>query len=62
MNTIKRIWRGLQWSEEYGDHPGTLIMVAFLLLGAVAGGWRGVIVFAVLYGPLYLYGAYSRGK
>ena len=35
---IVRLWRGLQWSERYGSHPGTVPLCAFLLMGAVAGG------------------------
>lgn len=59
---LKRIWRGLHWSEKYGDHPGTPWLIGFVLLGIVASGHLigGVLMF-VLFGPLYLWGAYERG-
>lgn len=65
---MKRIWRGLHYSDKYGSHPGTPWMIAFPVLGFVAGldsGFSralfGAAVMLVVFGPLYLYGAYMRG-
>jgi len=55
------IWRGL-WSDRYGPHPGMLALVGLLLLGLVAGSWLGLGIMAAVFGPLYLIGAYERGK
>lgn len=62
MSTLKRIWKGLFWSEKYGSHPGTFILIWLLALGLIAGGWIGLSIFFVSFVPLYLAGAYERGK
>lgn len=56
-----RIITGICWSEKYGHHPGTVPLFTLLAVGAIAGGWAGVALMAVLFMPLYLYGAYKRG-
>lgn len=58
---LKRIWRGLCWSEKYGDHPGTMPLIAYCLIGAVSAGWVGFLGMLLIFGPLYIYGAYERG-
>ena len=59
--TWRRIWRGLQWSERYGSHPGTPIVVGLIGIGAIAGGWVGAAIMTCIFGPLYVFGAYQRG-
>ena len=66
---IRRIARGLRESPEYGPHPGTPVMVGMIILGMAAGIDRGVwgataggCAMALIFGPLYLYGAWERGK
>lgn len=60
--SLRRIIRGLRWSERYGSHPGTPTMIVILALGAIAGGFRGVALMAIVFVPLYLYGAWERGS
>lgn len=61
MTWIRRIIRGCT------DHPGTDVLVAFLLMGGLAGAkggisgfFGGVIIMAVFIVPIY--GALERGK
>lgn len=62
MRIVNRIRRGLRYSEKYGSHPGTAPLVAFVLLGAVAGGIIGAGIMLAVFGPFYLLGAYERGQ
>ena len=59
---MRRILRGLSYSEHCGSHPGTPVIAALVILGAVAGGIAGASIMAAVFGPLYLYGAYERGR
>lgn len=59
---IRQIWRGMQYSDEYGSHPGTPIVLGAVFLGGLAGGWVGAVMMLVVFGALYLYGAYERGR
>ena len=59
---LKRIWRGLHYSDKYGSHPGTPILCVFVLLGAMAGRLAGALIMLAVFGPLYLIGAYERGE
>ena len=61
MKTLTRIARGLRWSERYGSHPGTPVICVLVALGAIAGGVLGAGIMMLVFGPLYLYGAYERG-
>ena len=63
MKIINTIWRGCH------DHPGTRLLLILIFMGAVAGragGLRGALVgaciMAVVFTPMYLYGAYYGGK
>lgn len=67
MKTLRHIIRGCGTLPHVGEHPGTLLIVAFLLMGALTGakgGWQGALfgtgVMAIVFVPMYLYGAYSR--
>lgn len=42
-------------------HPGNLIMILAPLAGAVAGGMRGAGIMLLVFGPLWIVGAWSRG-
>lgn len=53
---------GLRWSKTCGDHPGTVPLVMLVTLGLTAGGILGAFVMLAVFGPLYLYGAWERGK
>lgn len=66
---ISRIIKGCGYVEGYGNHPGTAMVIFLIFVGAIAGLDRGVIgacigasLMALVFGPMYLYGAYSRGK
>ena len=43
-------------------HPGNYILLAILGLGFISGGWFGVFITACAFGPIYLYGAWERGR
>lgn len=67
MKAIRHIIRGCGNLPHVGEHPGTLMIVAFLVMGALSGangGWQGALfgagVMAVVFVPMYLYGAYMR--
>jgi prepilin signal peptidase PulO-like enzyme (type II secretory pathway) len=67
MKAIRHIIRGCGTLPHVGEHPGTVLIVAFIVIGAMAGakgGWQGALfgagVMAVVFVPMYLYGAYSR--
>lgn len=67
MKTIKHIIRGCGWLEHCGDHPGTAVLFAFILSGALGGsngGWNGILggagIMSAFMMPLYLHGAYER--
>lgn len=62
MTVLTRIWRGMHWSEQYGSHPGNAPVVAMIVLGCLAGGVTGAVVMALMFGPLYIIGAYKRGE
>lgn len=67
-NVLRRIIRGCGDLPGYGPHPGTPVLVVLIGLGAIAGlgraGWRGglfgALVMGVIFGSMYLYGAYDR--
>lgn len=67
---LKQCWRGCGWLPHVGDHPGTGMCVGLVLVtglaGAKGGGLVGFCVAAtagaLVYVPMYLYGAYSRAQ
>lgn len=68
MKTLTRIYRGMRYSEKYGEHPGNVWIIVFLLMGAMAGADKGLLhslmgacIMAAIFGPLYLIGCYERG-
>ena len=69
MSIIHRIVRGARYSEEYGDHPGTAIVLFFIFIGGIAGLARGPLgilfgagAMALFFVPIWLWGCYERGK
>lgn len=69
MKVVRQIVRGCRDLPHVGPHPGTDILIIFLLMGALAGargGWWGVLggasITAVAFVPIYLWGAYSRAN
>lgn len=66
---IRYILSGLRNLPGYGPHPGTSILMAFVVLGFASGlrrglpmGLMGAGVMLVVLGPPYLIGAYDRGR
>ena len=59
---IQRVVRGCCYSEEYGSHPGTPILIFLVLAGCVARFPVGGIIMLIVFGPMYLFGAWERGK
>jgi hypothetical protein len=61
---------GAGYLEGYGHHPGTLVLLIYIvaagLSGVQRGGWDGFIggcaVGLICLGPFYLIGCYSRAK
>ena len=67
-NIIRHTLRGCGNLHTCGEHPGTVMLFTFILMGALAagghGGWKGSIfgagMMSLFIAPLYLYGAYER--
>jgi len=66
---INRLVKGAQYSEKYGSHPGTPILIFFVAVGALAGLDKGIYgvclgagTMSVLFGSLWLVGCWHRGK
>ena len=66
---ISRIIKGAQYSEKYGSHPGTPVLVFCTILGALAGLDKGISgacigagIMLVCFGSLWLIGCWERGK
>lgn len=69
MTRFRMMLMGCRTMPHVGEHPGTEVLLALIVLGGVAGsngGWVGVVggavLMALVMGPLYLAGAYSRAK
>jgi hypothetical protein len=71
IQTIRRTIKGMGYLDSCGDHPGTALLIAFLLMGGLAGlnksndirGFAsGAGLMGILVAPLYLSGCYERGK
>jgi len=65
----KRIIKGIRYSEKYGSHPGNIWIIVLIVMGFIAGygvGLTEAIIGAAamlaIFGPIYLFGAYERGK
>jgi hypothetical protein len=70
MNIFRHIIRGAGYLEGYGHHPGTGVVLAFGLLGGLAGvdanGLVGFIsgftVVLLFLAPMYCYGCIERSR
>lgn len=61
---IKRIIKGLRYSDRYGNHPGHFNMLFFAIISIMIMLENlffgiGLLLFFL---SLYLFGAYERGK
>ena len=65
---LKRIWTGLGNTEQCGGHPGWPWAILFPVIGCIAGMPEpnkmlfGTALMFILFWPLFLWGAYDRGK
>jgi NhaP-type Na+/H+ and K+/H+ antiporter len=66
---ISRLVKGAQYSEKYGSHPGTPILIFFVAVGALAGLDKGIYgacigaaVMLAWFGSLWLIGCWERGE
>jgi hypothetical protein len=70
MKIIRHIIRGAGYLEGYGHHPGTSTILLFIFIGGLAGAQRGswagffggMILSAMFYLPLYIWGCIDRSK
>jgi threonine/homoserine efflux transporter RhtA len=69
LKIIKQIKRGCGTLPYYGEHPGTMVCILLILVGAVAGAQDGLkpalvgmLITAVFVLPMYFMGAYYRAK
>lgn len=70
MNLIRDVVQGAGYLEGYGDHPGTPIMLGFILAGGVVGLERGGVygflagAFAMVVGvgPFWMMGCVDRAR
>jgi hypothetical protein len=69
MKIIQQTIRGCGTLPHVGDHPGTMMLFVFVLIGALAGSkssWTGMIggsiFMLVIFAPIYLFGAYDRAN
>ena len=66
---LQHIIRGCGNLPHCGSHPGTSFIIGLPILGAIAGYSHGVggmilgsLLFLIIFGPIYLNGAYHRSK
>lgn len=69
MKAFRQMARGCTDLPHVGEHPGTMMLLCFVVLGALAGrdgGLPGVLggaaIMAIGIGPFYLWGAYDRAN
>lgn len=65
---LRCTWLGLTNLPGYGYHPGTPALLLMVISGALIAGerdWRNGVIAAgatlLVFGPIYLAGAYQRG-
>lgn len=67
--SLKRLIKGARYSDKYGSHPGTIWLINFVSMGAIAGAQSGGLAgslggaafMAVFLLPLWLIGCWERG-
>jgi uncharacterized membrane protein len=68
MRLLRQVLRGCGDLPGVGPHPGSFYLVAFILMGALAGArghvgpLAGALIMAAVVVPLYLLGAYERAE
>jgi len=70
MKLFKRIWMGAVYLEGYGHHPGWGMLGIYVLVSGLAGinkgGLNGFIFGSLFslcfFGPIFLWGCWSRAK
>jgi hypothetical protein len=69
MKVIRQIIRGCGELPHVGDHPGSIWLFMFILMGLLAGvqsglwgAFGGATLMALFMLPLYLWGAYDRAQ
>lgn len=68
MNILRKIALGAGYLDGYGDHPGTVVLGAFIAIGALAGAEQGglygaisgAVLMLIAIGPLYVIGCIGR--
>lgn len=66
---FRHLVRGCGTLPHCGEHPGTMWLVMFALMGAMAGAKGGLVgvlggagIMLAVFGTVYLVGAYDRSK
>ena len=59
---MKATISGIGPVDGYGPHPGLAPLIMIFILGLVAGGLTGGLFMLLIFGPVFLLGAYERGK
>jgi hypothetical protein len=70
IQTIRRTFKGMCYLDSCGYHPGTGVLICFILMGGIAGArnndvWgfvKGAGIMGGFIAPIYLMGCYDRGK
>lgn len=66
----RRIVMGAGYIDGYGEHPGTGLVVALILITALAGGASGgdigfiggAVIATLIYGPMWICGCVGRAN
>ena len=70
VSLYRRVIMGAGYLEGYGEHPGTGLVVALILITALAGGASGGnagfvgggVIATLIYGPMCLCGCIGRAN
>lgn len=70
IRSLRHVIRGCGFVPGYGNHPGTATLGLFVAMGGGVGASRGdlgialggALLMLVVFGPMYLYGAYDRSR
>lgn len=69
IKTIKRTIRGMGYLDSCGYHPGTSLLIAFMIMGGIAsinkpndvsGFLKGVGLVGAFIAPIYFIGCHDR--
>ena len=62
MKVIKQTIRGMGNLPYVGEHPGILPLILLTVLFGCAGGLIGISISLLVFGSMFLYGAYDRAQ